>query len=296
RFYEAAAEALGATLPDYLQRLDDLFERFRIEPSIEPTEQPSRPYRRPPASTASDATYRAIQRLRDNLPEEHSTPPAANVPDVLRLRQAFSRLQQAPPPSQSWTAPGFLRELDDAGAALSPRQREDAGLVAELFHQIDQEPLIASDIKPALRRLMVPIARATMFEPEAFADPGHPVRATLDKLMSLCDRTEPPNPALKSRMEQLIDGIVRDYQGDNQVFTRCNEKLERLLAAQQRAYSNNANRVLQYHRGRDTLVQARAQVDRELAALFGAHAPKVLLDWLNAGWHELLVHELIRHG
>src|SRR5690606_17926452 len=88
----------------------------------------------------------------------------------------------------------------------------------------------------------------------------------------------------------------RDYQGDNQVFTRCNEELERLLAAQQRAYSNNANRVLQYHRGRDTLVQARAQVDRELAALFGDHAPKVLLDWLNAGWHELLVHELIRHG
>jgi hypothetical protein len=97
-------------------------------------------------------------------------------------------------------------------------------------------------------------------------------------------------------MEQLIDQIVSDYQGDNRVFSRYDEQLEQLLAAQQRAYQSNAERVLQYHRGRDKLQQARRQVMRSLAEVFGPQAPKVLLDWLDAGWQELMVHALLRPG
>lgn len=214
----------------------------------------------------------------------------------MQLQQALPSLQAAPCPEQGWTAESFLGALHAAGLHPSPRQRQDAQLVADLFQHIEQEQIIAPAVKPALRRLMPPVAQATMLEPAAFADPQHPVRATLDKLMRLCDFAEPANPVLDQRMEQLIDQIVSDYQGDNRVFSRYDEQLEQLLAAQQRAYQSNAERVLQYHRGRDKLQQARRQVMRSLAEVFGPQAPKVLLDWLDAGWQELMVHALLRQG
>ncbi|MGH8432906.1 MAG: DUF1631 family protein [Pseudomonas sp.] len=300
-FYATAAKVLGSVLLAYLNQLDAVFSQFQVEPRSEPHSEPglhpTRERRRETSSTAPpDAPYRAIQHLRavgSNIDAEVMTSTPVDIPS---LQQAMAKVQTLPPPVQGWTAKSFLHELNAAGAPLTPRQRDDAGLVAELFQHIEQESIIATDIKPALRRLMVPVARASILDPAAFADPAHPVRATLDKLMRLCDFSEQPNHALENRVQQLIDGIVNDYRGDSSVFIRSDLELEQLLAVQQRAYSNNADRVLQYHRGRDTLEQARAQVGRELSKLFGTHTPKVMLDWLEVGWRELLVHELIRQG
>lgn len=302
-FYAVAAKELGHVLNAYFKQLDTVFSEFQIEPWVDPAVHPALERQRArTVHKAPDAPYQAIQQLR--AVGSSATPEAAAASDAVAappldgawLHQALAQVKSLSPPQEGWSAEAFLRELDGAGAVLSPRQRDDAGVVAELFQQIEQEQVIAEDIKPVLRRLMVPVAQAAMLEPAAFADATHPVRATLDKLIRLCDFSDPPNHALENRVEQLIEGIIQDYQGDSTVFSQCNEELEQLLAVQQRAYSNNADRVRQYNRGRDALEQAREQVGRELAALFGSQAPRVLLDWLDVGWRELLVHELIRYG
>jgi len=319
-FYAVAVQALSGSLQAYFKQLDTVFSQFQIEPRTVSTASPLHERRREISTTAPDAPYRAIQQLRavgsNTAPGssikagaftagESSATAEANSgvealthapSDTASLQYALSKVQALPPPPEGWSAKAFLHELSAAGAVLSPRQRSDAGVVAELFQHIEQEAVIATDIKPALRRLMAPVAQAAMLDPQAFADPTHPVRATLDKLMRLCDFSEPPNHALENRVQQLIDGIVSDYHGDSSVFIRCDKELEQLLAVQQRAYSNNADRVRQYNRGRDALEQARAKVSSELSELFGTHAPQVLLDWLDVGWRELLVHELIRQG
>ena len=301
-FYHVAAQALGRTLQTYFQQLDGLFAQFQVEPRFDPLEHPASGRRRESARHAApDAPYRAIQQLRAfgvgaTQAQSVSQEPPGKPLDAAALETALATLQSRLPPAQGWSVQSFLQQLGAEGAVLSPRQRDDAGVVAELFQQIEQEPAIATAIKPALQRLMLPVVQAAMLEPAAFADSTHPVRATLDKLIRLCDFSEPPNHVMESRVQLLIDGIVNDYRGDNQVFTRCNEELEQLLAVQQRAYSNNADRVRQYSRGRDALERAREQVGRELAKLFGSHTPRVLLDWLDVGWRELLVHELIRQG
>ncbi len=295
-FYAVAA-LLGDALLTYFKQLDALFKQLKIEPLTELNATPSRPIR----TTASvhniaAASYQAIQQLR--AVASSSTTPAANAGhlDLGALQQAISTVQAQTPSQQGWSADSFVEQLHQAGAQLSPRQYTDAGLVAELFQHLEQQSMIAPGVKPALRRLMVPVAQAAILEPAAFADPRHPVRATLDKLMRLCDFSEPRNPALEQRVEQLIDTIVSDYCGDNAAFSDCEQQLEQLLAVQQRAYSNNAERVMQYHRGRDKLELAREQVTQALAQLFAQQAPQVLLEWLDAGWRELLVHELLRQG
>ncbi|MWV13587.1 DUF1631 family protein [Pseudomonas sp. R-28-1W-6] len=304
-FYAVAAKELGHVLHAYFKQLDTVFSEFQIEPWIDPAVHPAEERQRSrPQNKAPDAPYQAIQQLRavGTGTGGAAAAPAANAAvalpalDGALLQQAMAQVKGLSLPPQGWSAEDFLHELGAAGAALSPRQRDDAGVVAELFQHIEQEQGIAAEIKPALRRLMAPVAQAAMLEPAAFADATHPVRATLDKLIRLCEFSDPPNHALEQRVQQLIEGIVEDYQGDSAVFNRCHDELEQLLAVQQRAYHNNAERVRQYNRGRDALQQAREQVGRELAGLFGEQAPQVLLDWLEAGWRDLLVHELIRHG
>lgn len=297
-FYGAAAKELGVVLQAYFKHLDTVFAEFQVEPRIDPLLLPELERQRALAARKPDASYQAIQQLRavDAGPSAGSNPAAAQPVGPAVLQQALSQVQRLEPPQQGWSAEAFVQELQAAGATLSSRQSDDAGVVAELFQHIEQESVIAQDIKPALRHLMLPVAQAAMLEPAAFADTTHPVRATLDKLIRLCDFSDPPNLALENRVQQLIAGIVADYRGDNSVFSRCNDELEQLLTVQQRAYSNNADRVRQYNRGRDALEQARQQVGRELFKLFDSQAPQVLLDLLDSGWRELLVHELIRHG
>ena len=307
-FYGAAARVLASDLKAYFEQLDTVFKQFQIEPHIEPVTLPLKERHREPPVTAPDAPYRAIEHLRavgsaNGTAAESPTQstaggeaPPVQPADASMLREALAKVQRLTPPAQGWSADSLVQELNAAGVELSPRQSADAGVVAELFQHVEREAVIASDVKPALRRLMLPVAQAAMLDPAAFADSTHPVRATLDKLMQLCDFAEPSNRVLEERLQQLVDAIVADYDGDSSVFARCDEELEQLLAVQQRAYSNNADRVRQYVRGRDVLEQARLQVGRELAKLFGSRAPQVLLDWLDVGWRELLVHELIRQG
>ncbi|OHC27096.1 MAG: hypothetical protein A2Y50_13635 [Pseudomonadales bacterium RIFCSPLOWO2_12_59_9] len=299
-FYATANKALAVSLQVYFNQLDALFKQFQLEPLAEARTEPHRPRLdsapRNSARANAAAPYQAIQQLRaveSNSAVSSASPASVDQP---ALQRAIASLQTLAPAQQGWSADHFVQQLQQAGAQLSPRQYDDAGLVAELFQHLEQQSLIAPGVKPALRRLMAPVAQAAILEPAAFADPAHPVRATLDKLMRLCDFSEQANPALEQRVEQLIDGIVNNYQGNSEVFSSCDQQLEQLLAMQQRAYSNNADRVMQYHRGRDKLELAREQVNRTLAELFGAQVPKVLLDWLDAGWRELLVHELLRHG
>lgn len=300
-FYRCCMQVLGHALQAYYQQLNTVFSQFQITPKAESFSSPSarhaQTHRAAPSVSHSDAPYQAIQQLR-RLDTSSPAPAAvAAAPlEQAQLQHALEQLQTTPSPPQGWSAQGFLRALQAAGIELSVRQADDAGLVADLFQHIEQEAVIAPSVKPALRRLMVPVAQAAILDPAAFADPTHPVRSSLDKMMRLCDFAEPANTALDQRVEQLIDGIVNDYQGDSAVFSRCDKQLDQLLNAQQRAYRNNAERVLQYHRGRDKLVQARLQVTRSLALLFGAQAPKVLIDWLDVGWHELMVQGLLRQG
>src|SRR3990167_7902887 len=161
-FYAAAAKELSVVLQAYFKHLDTVFAEFQIEPRIDPVVHPALERQRARAARKPDASYQAIQQLRavDAGSGAGSSPVAAQPVDPAVLQQALSQVQRLEPPQQGWSAQAFVQELQAAGASLSPRQSDDAGVVAELFQHIEQESLIAQDIKPALRHLMLPVAQA----------------------------------------------------------------------------------------------------------------------------------------
>ena len=81
-------------------------------------------------------------------------------------------------------------------ARISSRQREDALLVGELFDALEQEERLAAGLKPALRSLLPTVLQAALIDPAAFADPAHPLRSMLDKVLRLgrCLRSAQSSP------------------------------------------------------------------------------------------------------
>ncbi|NQD94054.1 DUF1631 family protein [Pseudomonas sp. CrR25] len=291
----------GRSLPDllrpYLQTLVAQFEAHRVEPLPQPEALlRSRYERRSPTLEPADAACQAIRRLRrgETLPQAAPASPAGS--NEVPLGKAMAELQRLEAPARGWGAEQLLERLDRQGCRLTPRQREDTHLVSEVFEALGQESGLAPTLRPVVQRLLLPVLEATLVEPAAIADSEHPVRGTLDRLLRLCDFSDPPNKALETSLEEVVGRIVTEYQGDASVFMRCDAELDELLTIQQRAYQRSAQRVMQLHRGRDILESAQREVDSALAGLFGERVPKSLLEWLDAGWRALLVNELIRSG
>lgn len=289
-FLTQAGQTLADALQLYFQELVTQFDRHRITPLPEP-ESPALGRRCLVSREApGDATWRAMRSLQgvSNPRGEAGIALASAVP----LADALSALYRQPAPSQGWSARQLLDQFEAQGCQLSSRQREDTQLVSEVFHSLAQETRVAEGLKPALQRLLLPVLEAALQEPAAIADSNHPVRASLDRVLRLCDQCEPPNKALESRLESVIEQMVEAPEA----FTAHDAELDELLQQQQRAYRHAAERVMQQHRGHDILEKARADVAAAVTGLVGDQVPKLLLEWMDAGWRDLLVNELIRLG
>ncbi len=283
-FFRQMCRVLPQSLTAYFAALAAEFAWRRITPLL--------PEPRFSIQQRRDADYQ-VNRLDGRTAQLKQPEEAALSPiqcDVLE------RLLKCPPPEQGWTAEGLLRHFESNGFYLNERQREDTHLVSGVFQSLQHEQAMANSLKPALRKLLLPVLDATLRESAAIADERHPVRATLDRLLQLAESSDPPNRSLEARLEVLIDYLVTHYQGNSLVFSSLDAELDDLLEIQQRAYRRSVERVVELYRGQEALLNARREVDQGLSAVLGARPPKLLLQWLQAGWRDFLVYKLIRAG
>lgn len=297
-FQVEASRVLPMALQAYLKALAGVFEAHRVEPLPEP-KAPVRGRQQPRSLPAlsPDAAYRAIRRLLQVGAEGQQTESVQRIElGDTSTSDALAKLHTQQVPAGGWDARQLLERLVLQGCRLTARQCEDTHMVSEVFQALGQQAGMAPALKPAMQRLLLPVLEATLKEPAAIADGAHPVRATLDRLLRLCDFSDPPNEALEARLELLIGRIVGGNRGDLATFTACDAELDELLKIQQRAYRRSAERVMQLHRGRDILEHAQREVATALTGLYGEQVPQLLLEWLGVGWRDLLVNDLIRAG
>ncbi len=291
-FQEQVGSYLGELLQPYFKALAEAFESHGVTPLHElarpvRTERGAHPLR-----TQGQAAYDAVQQLRQTLtsvrPSTHELRPDLHS---VSPREALLELREQPPPGGGWDPWALLQSLNQLGCQLSEHQREDTQLVTEVFQALNRSPNLAPALKPALQRLLLPVLSATLDDSGAIANRNHPVRVTLDRLLRLCDYCEPPNKVLEARLLDLVNRIVGEADRGDGVFLVCDSELDELSAIQQRAYRRSAERLKQLHRGRDLLENAQREVQKALAGIYGDPTPKLLLDWLEAGWRDLLVHD-----
>ncbi|MDZ7784891.1 MAG: DUF1631 family protein [Halioglobus sp.] len=185
--------------------------------------------------------------------------------------------------------------------------RDSSGLTAESLNQLDMvdnlfgtirsQLDVTNELKPALANLQIPLAKLALMDPRFFVDRGHTARTVVDKLSRLAASANFPNKALESRINNIVDDIIAEYENDSTVFEEALHKIDRLLAQQERALSRNIERVVRTQEGQEKLFEARRAVAGVIREKISEDtAPKVLIDLIESGLRDTMVLTHVKQG
>lgn len=170
-------------------------------------------------------------------------------------------------------------------------------MVDNLFGTIRSQLDVSAELKPALGNLQIPLAKLALMDPRFFVDQTHTARAVIDKLSQLAASANFPNRALESRINAIVDEIIADYETDAAVFETALQKVDRLVAQQERALSRNIDRVVRTQEGQEKLAEAKRAVNRLIGSrLEGPRVPEALIELIESGWRDLLVLTHVKEG
>jgi len=226
--------------------------------------------------------------------DQHSLADAHSIARALGSLQRDSRVRADVQQSDS------LREYLASNKAQIGDLRDSSGLTADSLNQLDMvdnlfgtiksQLDVTSELKPALGNLQIPLAKLALLDPRFFVDRSHAARTVVDKLSHLATSANFPNKALEGRINNIVDEIITDYESDSSVFDSALEKIDKLVAQQERALSRNIERVVRTQEGQEKLQKARQAVGKVISArIKPPAAPKVLIDLVESGWRDLLV-------
>jgi len=239
-------------------------------------------------------------------------PPAGNILPVDAVVNTLGAMQAAPPPKR---APGRPRRtLDDLRQAMLARAREQHGpqaglsqehndtfdLLGMLYREIGREVHEDAPAQDLLERLQVPVMRAAVQDRSFFVRDQHPARELLNSVAEsgatwLAD--DDNDPQLVLQLEQAVDRVVEEYDGDEAVFERANREVQEHYRSQARKAEIAERRQVEAARGRDRLETAKRAASVAIATrLEGRNPPQFVRALINQAWADVLTLTALRHG
>ncbi|MGE4070829.1 MAG: DUF1631 family protein [Lysobacterales bacterium] len=185
-------------------------------------------------------------------------------------------------------------------ARAEDRQLEAVDLMARLQQAIERDPLLPQTFRNWCRPLLAPIL-ATQLHPDGLAESGEALRelfALLEFGSVLC--TERNDPAIRQIGESISELVGQLQQSERltpeQLKGAC-EQLEALLRRHRKAGHAIEERVVDSCVGQQRLVEARRQVQRELAVRFGGREiPEALAGLIGQRLAATMLLTLLREG
>ncbi len=226
---------------------------------------------------------------------------AQSIAKVLSALQRNSQVREAVQQSDSLRS--YLASNKDTigglqhSSGLTADSLNQLDMVDNLFGTIKSKLDVSTEMKPALGNLQIPLAKLALLDPRFFVDHTNSARNVVNKLSRLASSANFPNKALEGRINSIVDDILSDYENDDSVFNTALEKIDKLVAQQERALSRNVDRVVRTQEGQQKLAEARLEVGRIInERMQPPTAPRVLQDLINNGWRDLLVLTHVRDG
>ncbi|MBO9828652.1 DUF1631 domain-containing protein [Xanthomonas sp. A2111] len=230
--------------------------------------------------------------LLQALGELQAQPPAHSTLGGLRgrrhLRDVQTALLQA------------LRATHGAQATLAAQQADTFDLLGLLYGEIEREVRPDAPAAALLERLQVPLVRAALQDPAFFARSRHPARELLNAVAESGATwlgEEDSDPTLLLKLNQAVDRVVEEYEGDETVFEQAHQEIQ----AQQRSLAHKAEIAERRHveaaRGKERLELAKQTATATLEALCNARQPPGFVQTLlQQAWSDVLVLTLLRQG
>ena len=232
----------------------------------------------------------------------HATEPEVPIANEVRVEEALSSLQRSLD-AQSLSGDLSARvsaAINDGGEAplqVDHDVQAAIDVIHHLFEGITSNPVLSGRVKEAIKRLEVPFLRLLLVDDSFLTEETHPARQMLNRMAHLGVRGSANLAAHEQEIDQEVTDVLQHFDRDVDVFSRALEKLDKLAGRQQTLYQRNIKRVTESYEGKQKIVLARREVNQALERRIGGkEVPKAALSLIDAGWRQLLVQALLRHG
>jgi len=193
-----------------------------------------------------------------------------------------------------------VRAEHGEGAVLSPRDGNTLDLLGLLYTQIQHEVRSTGPAADLLTRLQVPLARAALGDEAFFVREQHPARELLNTVAeagAVWLGEDDDDPVLLQKLDEVVEQVVNDYQGDETVFAEANQKVQTHLHSAARKAELAERRQIEAARGKERLEAAKQLAGRTIDQLCqSAEPPKFVQTLLHEAWSDVLTLTLLRRG
>ena len=184
--------------------------------------------------------------------------------------------------------------------ALSREDSDTFELLGLLYTEIGRELREGAASSALMERLQVPLLRVALQDREFFVRKHHPARQLLNAVAESGARwlgEDDADPQLGAQLQQAVDHVVENYDGDSKVFEAANQELQEKLQSMARKAEVTERRHVEAARGKEKLVLAKQRAAAVLDdAVLDKQLPKFLRTLLSQAWADVLTLTLLRHG
>ena len=193
-----------------------------------------------------------------------------------------------------------MRQQRGHATALSLQDSDTFELLDILYKQIEREVRAETPAGPLLRKLQLPLLRVALQDRGFFVRTQHPARQLLNVVAESGARwldDDDIDPQLVEPLQQAVEQVVQNYDGDAAVFDASNRELQGQLQHLARKAEMAERRHVEAARGKEKLEIAKRQAADTIGSLVGEQRlPKFVRALLNQAWADVLTLTLLRQG
>jgi hypothetical protein len=184
---------------------------------------------------------------------------------------------------------------DGQARGLSPEDEDTLDLVFLVFDRLLQENRLEEPIRSLIGRLQIPVARLALRDKTLFADPDHPARRLINRLVETAlgwvdDGLRGPG-SLSSRIELVVSQVLEDEGPHPQRIHELDAAFARLMAEEKAQARDAQERGCRELREREERSSAETVVRRHIEECLAAseEVPDALLSFVAEGWARVMV-------
>ena len=196
-----------------------------------------------------------------------------------------------------------LRQRHGAGKGFREQDFDNLQVMESLIDAIRVDRFLTDGIREWVQRLETTLNKLAARDPGFLNQDSHEPHSAVMMLNQLArlgnsrDVREGVDREVGRQVDELLQRVVQNYDKNPSIFAEAVSELNPLIDKQSRVYRGNIERTVRASEGQQKLARARRDVLQQMVPrLADRDVPDLLLEMLNPGWRNLLVHAHLRHG
>ena len=196
-----------------------------------------------------------------------------------------------------------LRQRFGDAKGFGAADYDTINVMENLVDSMRQDRLVTEGVRDWIKRLEITLNKVAASDEkflEHTAEEPHSAAMMLNLLARLGntnDAREGIDREVGRRVDAVLEKVVSDYDENPAVIQEAVDELNPLIDRQTKAYRGNVERTVRASEGQQKLARARrAVVDEMGPRIVDQDVPDLLIEMLNPGWRNLLVHTYLRNG